>query len=121
MLEDNGKDFNGNNLEILVKREADKGVSEQEVAQALINASDKQDNVGSILQSVKVGLSDKSTLAEKRKVNGTSLEQQNRQTANSHSFILVMHKIRSRQCGRVFRAVDFETCPMRRSFCTRAI
>ena len=68
ILEDNNQIFIENSLEILIKREGKKGVSEQQLAQALINASDKQDSLGSILQSVKVGISESSTLGEKRRV-----------------------------------------------------
>lgn len=79
ILEDTGQEFNGNSLEILVSREAEKGISEQDVAQALINASNASDgkyDVGEMLHAIKVlqpkvgkkiDLSN-STLGEKKKV-----------------------------------------------------
>jgi hypothetical protein len=78
ILEDVGQDFDGNSLEILVSREAEKGISEQDVAQALINASaNSRYSLAEMLHANKVWQPEQgeeidlssATLGEKNKIN----------------------------------------------------
>jgi len=70
ILED--QDYNGSSLEIVIAREKEKGVPENYVTIALLNASkiqdNKGDNLGNILQSVKVRDNENLTLGEKRRI-----------------------------------------------------
>jgi hypothetical protein len=72
LLESYGEDFRIQSFEAVVSREEKRGTSEMQVAQALINASDEQDDLGSILHTVKQHESRNianSTVGERRKLS----------------------------------------------------